>query len=65
MEVPFEHAGTLILRVWLEGGRTDGFRARIIRTIGSEQAPPVAVSAVDDVHTVIQKWLDDLLEADE
>ncbi len=62
MEVPADPVGTLILRVWVEGGRTDSFRARILRTVGMRQAPPLAMSTVDEVHTAIQEWLDELFE---
>jgi hypothetical protein len=62
VEVPSERAGVLILRVWLEGGRPDNFRARVLRAIGSHQAPPLALSAVEDVHPAVQAWLDELLD---
>jgi hypothetical protein len=64
MEIPSERAGVLILRVWVEEGRPDGFRARIVRTGGRHQAPPTAVSAVDDVLATVHAWLDQLLEPD-
>ncbi|MET7762864.1 hypothetical protein [Streptomyces sp. NPDC005336] len=64
MEIPSERTGVLILRVWVEDGRPDGFRARILRTGGRHQAPPTAVSAVDDVLTAVHAWLDQLLEPD-
>jgi hypothetical protein len=65
VEVPLERSGTMILRVWVEGGQLDGLRVRILRTIGQHQAPPVAVSGVDDVHAVVQAWFDELLRTDE
>ncbi|MEV6824471.1 hypothetical protein [Amycolatopsis sp. NPDC051102] len=61
MEVPSERNGILILRVWLESGRRDNFRARVFRTIGPDQAPPLVLSEVDDVRSVVQAWLDELL----
>ncbi|MFI0820890.1 hypothetical protein ACH4TX_32820 [Streptomyces sp. NPDC021098] len=65
MEIHSEQAGVLILRVWVEEGRPDGFRARIVRTGGGRhQAPPTAVSAVDDVLAAVRAWLDQLLEPD-
>ena len=64
VEDPPERSGTLILRVWLETGRADGFRARIIRSVGKHQAPPSAVTSADDVHAAVQAWLDELLEPD-
>ncbi|MGR3932362.1 MULTISPECIES: hypothetical protein [Streptomyces] len=62
MEIHSEQAGVLILRVWVEEGRPDGFRARIVLTGGRHQAPPTAVSAVDDVLEAVRAWLDQLLE---
>ncbi|MBA6441168.1 MULTISPECIES: hypothetical protein [Streptomyces] len=62
MEIPSERTGVLILRVWVEGGRPDGFRARIVPTGDGHQAVPTAVSAVDDVLTAVRAWLDQLLE---
>ena len=64
MEIHSEQAGVLILRVWVEEGRPDGFRARIVRTGGRHQAPPTAVSGVDDVLASVRAWLDQLLESD-
>lgn len=65
MEIHSEQAGVLILRVWVEEGSPDGFRARIVRTGGRHQAPPTAVSAVDDVLASVRAWLHQLLEPDE
>jgi FixJ family two-component response regulator len=59
VDAPKERAGTLILRVWVESG---GLRARILRSIGSHQAPPIAVTGADDVHMAVQAWIDELLE---
>lgn len=64
MEIPSERTGVLILRVWVEDGRADGFRARIVRTGSRGQAPPSAASAVDDVLIAVRAWLDQLLETD-
>ncbi|AEM83783.1 MULTISPECIES: hypothetical protein [Streptomyces] len=64
MEIPSERTGVLILRVWVEGGRPDGFRARIVRTEDRHQAPPTAVSAVDDALTAVRAWLDQFIEPD-
>ncbi|EOD67831.1 hypothetical protein [Amycolatopsis vancoresmycina] len=61
MEVPSERNGILILRVWLESGRPDNFRARVFRSIGPDQAPPLVFSEVDDVRSAVQDWLDELL----
>ncbi|MBP2330409.1 hypothetical protein JOF56_010794 [Kibdelosporangium banguiense] len=57
VDAPSERTGTLILRVWVE----DGLRVRILRAIGPHKAPPIAVTSVEDVHTVVQNWLEELL----
>ncbi|MER5932576.1 hypothetical protein [Streptomyces sp. NPDC002054] len=64
METPSTRSGVLVLRVWLEGGRSDGFRARIIATVDGEQKPPAAASRTVDVLQAVRTWLDDLLERD-
>lgn len=61
-ETPSPRSGVLILRVWVEGGRADGFRARIIQTVDGEQAPPSAASEDVDVLRAVRTWLDELLE---
>jgi hypothetical protein len=53
----------MILRMWVEDGRSDGFRVRVIRMVGPHLAPPAAVSTVDEVHAAVQAWLDELLES--
>ncbi|WP_369035013.1 MULTISPECIES: hypothetical protein [Streptomyces] len=62
METPSTRSGVLILRVWVEDGREDGFRARIIQTVDGQPEPPTAVSKTVDVLTAVRTWLDELLE---
>ncbi|MFJ1747471.1 hypothetical protein ACIOJD_14655 [Streptomyces sp. NPDC088116] len=62
METPSTRSGVLILRVWVEDGRADGFRARIIQTVDGEPSSPSAASETVDVLMAVRKWLDDLLE---
>lgn len=64
METPSTRSGVLILRVWVESGREDGFRARIIQTLDGQQEPPTAVSKTADVLAAVRTWLDELLERD-
>lgn len=64
METPSTRSGVLILRVWLEGGREDGFRARIIQTVDGQQEPPTAASGTTDVLAAVRTWLDELRERD-
>ncbi|MFH9662558.1 hypothetical protein ACH4NF_31645 [Streptomyces sp. NPDC017248] len=62
METPSQRSGVLILRVWVEGDRSDGFRARIIRIVDGEQQPPTAADQTADVFLALRTWLDELLE---
>ena len=62
MEPSEEHSGSLVLRAWLEGGKPDGLRVRILSTIGSQQATPQAVASIGAVHAAVQSWLEELLE---
>ncbi|MFH9399231.1 hypothetical protein [Streptomyces sp. NPDC017638] len=64
METPSARSGVLILRVWVEGDRPDGFRARIIRIVDGEQKPPTAADQTADVFLALRAWLDELLEQD-
>ncbi|MGW3286140.1 hypothetical protein ACWDR3_16040 [Streptomyces sp. NPDC001002] len=62
METPSTRSGVLILRVWVESGREDGFRARIIRTVDGQQETPTAVSRTGDALAAVRTWLDELIE---
>lgn len=63
MESLSERGGILIVRAWLESGRPDGFRARIIRMVGPDLEPPSAVTTADDVQAAVRVWLADVLES--
>ncbi|MEO3974820.1 hypothetical protein [Streptomyces sp. CAU 1734] len=63
METPSEHTGVLILRVWVEDGGPDGFRARVLRSVDGHRAPPLAAGGADDVIAAVRTWLNELLEA--
>ncbi|ANW21703.1 hypothetical protein [Streptomyces clavuligerus] len=64
MENPPERGGILIVRVWVEEGRSDGFRARVIRSVDGQGAPSAATSTVDDVLTLVRCWLLEILGPD-
>ncbi|MEU5595146.1 hypothetical protein ABZ915_02605 [Streptomyces sp. NPDC046915] len=64
METPSTRSGVLILRVWVEGGGSDGFRARIIQAVGGQQEPPTAASKTTAVLDAVRLWLEELLEQD-
>ncbi|WHM41023.1 hypothetical protein [Streptomyces sp. BPTC-684] len=64
MKTSSKRSGVLVLRVWVEGGRSDGFRARIIQTVDGQQASPAAAATVCDVLTAVRTWLDEFLDPD-
>ncbi|OLF10199.1 hypothetical protein BLA60_17305 [Actinophytocola xinjiangensis] len=49
--------GTLIVRAWLEDGRPDRLRVRILSTVGGQPAPPLAASSVEAVQTAVREFL--------
>lgn len=59
-EASEEHAGSMVLRAWLESGEPDRLRVRILSTIGAEAATPVAATTAEAVHAAVQRWLEDL-----
>jgi hypothetical protein len=50
----------MVLRAWLEGGRPEDLRVRVLSTVGQNQATPIAVSTVEAVHEAVRNWLDEL-----
>ncbi|CAL9603991.1 hypothetical protein [Streptomyces sp. enrichment culture] len=64
METPSTRYGVLVLRVWLEDGEADRFRARIIRSVDGEQGASAAASGTEAVLSAVRIWLDEVLERD-
>ncbi|WP_097320485.1 hypothetical protein [Paractinoplanes atraurantiacus] len=60
MEPPEQRAGIMVLRAWLEGGRADDLRVRILATIGPDLTASTAVSAPEAVHEAVRIWLEEL-----
>ncbi|UOX92733.1 hypothetical protein MUY14_19680 [Amycolatopsis sp. FBCC-B4732] len=60
MEVPEERSGSMVLRAWLEGGDPGALRVRVLSTIGTDEARPVAVTSREAVQAAVQNWLDEL-----
>ena len=50
----------MVLRAWLEGGRPEHLRVRILSSIGQDQGTPIAVTSTDAVHAAVQSWLEAL-----
>lgn len=49
----------------MEGGRPDGFRARIVRTVDGHEDAPAAASGIGDVLSVVHDWLREFLDQEE
>lgn len=64
METPSTRYGVLVLRVWLEDGEADRFRARIIRSVDGEREASAAASGSEAVLSAVRIWLDEVLERD-
>jgi hypothetical protein len=50
----------MVLRAWLESGRTDCLRVRVLSSIGQDQAIPIAVTTPEAVLAAVQNWLEAL-----
>ncbi|MER6917274.1 hypothetical protein ABT354_37005 [Streptomyces sp. NPDC000594] len=64
METPSERGGILIVRVWVEQDRPDGFRARVIRSVDAHETSMAVTATVEDVLTAVRAWLDEILRQD-
>ena len=56
----FDRTGILIVRLWIEGNASEGFRARITQTLdatGPEQAMATAANP-EDIYAVVQTWVE-------
>lgn len=60
VESPEERSGSLVIRAWLEGGEPGALRVRILSTIGTTEAKPLAVTSPEAVLAAVQRWLDEL-----
>ncbi len=58
-----EHAGTLVIRVWVEDDEAGGVRARITRTVGLRPREEVVTTAssVEQISDDVRTWLDTFL----
>ena len=56
-----DRTGILILRLWIEGGARDAFRARITQTLdslGPEGPTATAESDPEDVYEAVRTWVE-------
>lgn len=60
-----DRTGILIVRLWIEGNSSDGFRARITQTLDStvtEKAMAVAANP-EDVYAVVRTWVESFVNS--
>jgi len=50
----------MVLRAWLEGGKPQALRVRVIFTVGTNDARSLVVSSPEAVHAAVQNWLEEL-----
>ncbi|VVJ18047.1 Uncharacterised protein [Amycolatopsis camponoti] len=50
----------MVIRAWLEGGEPDALRVRILSTIGTTEAKPLAVTSPEAVLAAVRNWLDEV-----
>jgi hypothetical protein len=54
----------LVVRAWIEDGRPDGFRARLIQAAGPETFPgpseQIVTTSLDETVRAVRAWLDAL-----
>jgi hypothetical protein len=57
---PLDRAGLLIVRVWIEGDRESGMRARITRTLDLSTRDEVVTTttSVEEIVATVHAWLD-------
>ena len=56
----FDRTGILIVRLWIEGNASEGFRARITQTLDAtdgEQAMSTAANP-EDIYAVVRTWVE-------
>jgi hypothetical protein len=60
-----ERTGVIVIRVWIEGGGDDGFRARISATpdVSRPERTTFAAGSLEDVVQIVRDWLEEFLEA--
>ena len=54
----------LILRAWVEPGRPDGLRIRIVQITERGESAVATASNIDDACTAIREWLEQLVRSD-
>jgi hypothetical protein len=60
----FDRTGILIVRLWIEGNATGGFRARVTQTddsSGLEQAMTTAGNP-EDLYAVVRTWVEAFIQ---
>jgi hypothetical protein len=48
----------------VEDGQPDRLRARILRVAGPDRSSPIAATSVDEVLSVVRRWLEEVTDPD-
>lgn len=60
---PTDRTGLLIVRLWIEHHPTNGFRARITKTLDSagEGHEMTTAGSPTEIYALVQKWVEDFI----
>jgi hypothetical protein len=61
-----DRTGFLIVRLWIEGNRRDGLRARITQTLDStgDEHEMTTVATPEGIYEVVQTWVEAIVDPD-
>ena len=64
MSEPIDRTGVLLLRLWIEGGVSTGFRARITQTLDGKSREWAVASAAtaEATYAIIQRWVEAFID---
>ena len=59
-----DRTGFLIVRLWIEGNRRDGLRARITQTLDStgDEHEMTTVATPEEIYGVVQTWVEAIVD---
>ncbi len=62
-EGPRDRTGFLIVRLWIEGNRRDGLRARITHTLDStgDEHEMSTAATPEEIYAVVQTWVETIV----
>jgi hypothetical protein len=59
-----DRTGFLIVRLWIEGNRRDGLRARISHTLDAtgDEHEMTTVATPEEIYAVVQTWVEAIVD---